>query len=589
MANDATRQGSKWLLKMTAGHRYSLILSSLLNLLGNLLGIAPYYITYRIIEIISTTSRSDLSLSQFVPLLATCALAVILKNICLAQSSILSHKSAYSILHGMRVRLASHISRLPLGYFNRKGAAQLKKVMCEDIEILELFMAHNIPEFFGAITSTLTLTLALFVVDWRMALASLALPTLGMAGQIIMFSTGKEEVREWYTAQENMNATMLQYIQGMPLIKAFNHTVDTFKQYSKAVEDCRQLEDQANKRWHPSLSFFYAAIPSAVLVIIPVGSYLYLNGELTIQALTFFLLLGPMLAAPLMILAMFWHHLEKIIEAQNRIRSVLKSSPLPEAQRSGHPSLPLNGEAVDFSYERGVSVLKNVHFSVETARFMALVGPSGAGKTTLARLIPRFWDVDSGAIRMGQEDIREIDTETLMKQMTFVFQNVQLFDDTIAANLRMGNPSATDEELVRAAKDARCHDFISALPQGYETRIGERGCFISGGEKQRLSIARAILKDAPIVVLDEATAFIDPENEVLIQEAINRLAKGKTLIVIAHRLSTITGADEIIVMKEGAVEDRGTHENLLDRCTLYHDLWEAHTATTGWTPQGGIA
>ena len=340
-----------------------------------------------------------------------------------------------------------------------------------------MFLAHNIPEFTGAAFSFLTLLAALFVADWRMALATLALPAVGVTVQVVMFFRGAASIREWSLAQERMNATMLQYIQGMPLIKAFNHTVRSFRQYRDSVENCRLLEDKANRKWYLALSVFNAALPNALVVILPVGAWLYMQGGLTLQSLTLFLLLGPALAGPVMILALFWHHLERIFEAQGRIRGVLDEQPLPETDAPERPGDDLSGEGVTFSYQPGMPVVRGVDFRVEPGGSMALVGPSGAGKTTLARLIPRFWDVEEGAIRMGETDIRAMGTDEVMRQTAFVFQNVQLFNDTVAGNLRMAKPEATDLELETVARAARCHEFIAALPHGYDTRIGENGLF----------------------------------------------------------------------------------------------------------------
>jgi ATP-binding cassette subfamily B protein len=279
----------------------------------------------------------------------------------------------------------------------------------------------------------------------------------------------------------------------------------------------------------------------------------------------------------------FGRLMEGNLEGQARIEAVLTARSLNEPDEPEIPGKSVFGERVEFGYDRGTRVLEGIDFSIPAGKFVALVGPSGAGKSTLARLIPRFWDVDTGSISIGKTDIKKMKIDDVMDQFGLVFQNVHLFNDTVLDNLRIGRPGASEAEIKEAARTAQCHDFIMNLPMGYDTVIGEKGARISGGEKQRLSIARALLKDAPILILDEATAFIDPENEALVQDAINKLIRNKTLIVIAHRISTITSADEILVLDKGRITERGTHEQLLSKSQLYKNMWETHISAHGWT------
>lgn len=375
---------------------------------------------------------------------------------------------------------------------------------------------------------------------------------------------------------------MIEYIQGMPIIKAFNHTVESFSKYSKNIEECISLEDRMCGQWYLPMSIFSVSLTANMLLILPVGATMYLSDVITLQKFIFFLLLGIGFGNPIETMLQFGRHMESNVERQARIEAVLTAKSLSEPDEPEIPGKGVFGERVEFGYNRETRVLKDIDFSIPAGKFVALVGPSGAGKSTLARLIPRFWDVAAGSISLGKTDIRKMKIDDVMDQFGLVFQNVHLFNDTVLANLKMGRPSASEAEIKKAAGTAQCHDFIMDLPMGYDTVIGEKGVKISGGEKQRLSIARALLKDAPILILDEATAFIDSENEALVQDAINKLIRNKTLIVIAHRISTITSADEILLLDKGRIAARGTHEQLLSKSELYKNMWEAHISAQDW-------
>jgi ATP-binding cassette subfamily B protein len=313
---------------------------------------------------------------------------------------------------------------------------------------------------------------------------------------------------------------------------------------------------------------------------------MYLSGVITLGKFVFFLLMGIGFGNPIWIIITFGRLMERNLVCQAHIETVLTAEDLSEAFEPEKPGRGVSGNSIEFGYDKEIKVIEGIDFSIPTGKFIALVGPSGAGKTTLARLIPRFWDVDAGSISLGETDIRNMKIDDLMDQFGLVFQNVYLFNDTVLANLKLGNPDASEAEIMDAAKKAKCHEFIMKLPGGYDTVIGEKGARISGGEKQRLSIARALLKDSPILILDEATAFIDPENEALIQDAINKLILNKTLIVIAHRISTIIAADEIWVLDKGRIAARGTHEQLLSTSKLYKNMWETHVSAQGWALEG---
>ncbi len=576
------RRGLSGLIGLAAPQKGKLILSGLLAIIGQGCGIVPFFIIYKIIAEIGSKPRSEIEQRFIYILVFVTFLAIVLKHACLGLSTALSHISAYNILYDLRIKIAEKLRALPLGYFNKKHTGQIKKVMSEDVELMEIFLAHNIPDFVGALVYTLLTATVLFVVDWRLALATIIVIPAGIVFQTLPMVRDREAVSKWFSAVENMNAAMIEYIQGMPIIKAFNHTVESFSKYSKNIEECISLEDRMCGRWYLPMSIFSVSITANMLILLPVGAVMYLSGAVTLGKFVFFLLLGIGFGNPIWTLIMFGRNMERNLECQARIEAVLTARHLSEPDAPEIPGKGVFGKSIDFGYTRKTKVIDSIDFAIPTGKFIALVGPSGAGKTTLARLIPRFWDIDAGSISLGETDIRKIKTDDLMDQFSLIFQNVYLFNDTALANLQMGSPDASEAEVIEAAKTARCHDFIMDLPMGYDTVIGEKGARISGGEKQRLSIARALLKDAPILILDEATAFIDPENEALIQDAINKLIRNKTLIVIAHRISTIISADEIWVMDKGQIVARGTHVQLLSTSKLYKNMWETHISAQGW-------
>ena len=570
------------LLRMASQQKGKLIFSGLLAIIGQGCGIVPFFIIYKIVAEIASKPRSEIEQRFIYILILVAFAAIVLKHVCLGLSTTLSHISAYNILYDLRIKIAEKLGTLPLGYFNKKNTGELKKVMSEDVEQMEIFLAHNIPEVVGALVFTLLTAVILFIVDWRLALATIIVIPAGFILQMMIMGRGKEVTNKWFSATKKMNAAMIEYIQGMPIIKAFNHTVESFSKYSNSIENCLHLENEWSKRWYLPMSIFSVSITANMLLLLPVGAAMYLSGVITLGKFVFFLLMGIGFGNPIWIIVQFGRLMERNLVCQAHIEAVLTAEDLSEALEPEKPGRGVSGNSIEFGYDKETKVIEGIDFSIPAGKFIALVGHSGAGKTTLARLIPRFWDVDAGSISLGETDIRNMKIDDLMDQFGLIFQNVYLFNDSVLANLRLGNPDASKAEIMDAAKKARCHEFIMKQPRGYDTVVGEKGARISGGEKQRLSIARALLKDSPILILDEASAFIDPENEALVQDAINKLIRNKTLIVIAHRISTIIAADEIWVLDKGRIAARGTHEQLLSTSKLYKNMWETHISAQGW-------
>lgn len=575
------------LLRMAGPHKGKMILACAFSLATQVLGIAPFFFLYLLVERLAEGAAEPLPASTVWSFICLAIACLIFRYIFSGVSSLLAHMSAYDILYDLRIAIAEKLPRLPLGFFNQNASGQIKKVMLEDVEQMEIFIGHNLPDLVGSFLYLILSVGLLFRVDWRLALASICLLPIGFLTQALTVSKNKDMRSRYFTANENTNTAMVQYIQGMPVIKAFSRTESSFKSYSASVSECAGYEAEMCRRWSLPMTIFSIALNANMLVLLPTGALFYLSGSISLSVLVLFLLMGLGLGSTLQQLMTLGSFLEHQMEGRKRIDWLLSQTVLREVE---HPVLPAdNGVSlneVSFAYGNN-EVLHDVSAQLRPGRFLALVGPSGAGKSTLARLIPRFWDVKEGSIAMGGADIRDMSMDDLMDRVSFVFQEVFLFNDSIEANLRIGKPDATREEIEAAAKAARCHDFIMNLPDGYGHVVGEKGAVISGGEKQRICIARALLKNAPVLVLDEATAFIDPENEAEIQKALNALVRNKTLIVVAHRLSTITAADEILVIDAGRVVARGTHEALLHSSELYKKMWEAHMSSRNWDLASG--
>jgi ATP-binding cassette subfamily B protein len=454
--------------------------------------------------------------------------------------------------------------------------------MVEDVERLEQFLAHNIPETISSIAIPFFVTIYMFFLDWRMALALLCTIPLAYVFFIVMMKGYKEKMNKYTKATEKMNGTIVEYIKGMEVIKAFNQTTKSFSKYSESLKNYKVYTMEWFKYCWPYMSAYLVVLSANSIVIIPVGVYFYFKGTLDLAVYILFMLISLEFAAPILKFTEFLDGIILICSAEQSINDVLNEEELYKGKETVVPdSYDIKFKDVKFSYDKK-DVLNGITLDAKQGETTALVGPSGSGKSTIAKLIARFWDVGSGVITIGNIDIKDIPIKKLMETISFVFQDVFLFNDTIMENIRMGKKDASDEEVIEAAKRAMCHDFILKTENGYNTIVGSDGSKLSGGERQRISIARAILRNAPIVILDEATAYTDPENEDKIQQSINSLAKDKTLIVIAHRLSTIVDSDKIIVINEGNIESQGTHSELLEKSSHYINMWKAHIDAMNW-------
>ena len=501
-----------------------------------------------------------------------------------------SHVAAFRILYGLRVRLSEHIGRLPLGYLNNTSTGAIKKTMDQNIEKIEGFIAHTIPDLVNVAATVAVMLAIFFSLDAWLTLVCLAVVVISLYLQFSNFM-GKR-AREFMGIYYDASASAVQYVRGMPVVKIFGQSVRSFRQFNAEIQAYKTFALKCCDTYQNGMVAFTVLLNSMVTFILPMGILLMQANPQSLSLAVvwlFFIIMGPGMASPVYKLTFLGGNTRDINEGVSRIDRILEKRPVLEPK---HPQVPATYDVefrhVSFSYENTeqgtrTEALRDVSFAAPQGEITALVGPSGSGKSTIANLIPRFWDVEQGEIRIGGVDIRQITTEKLMDMVSFVFQDTFLFHDTLYENIAVGSPTATRERVIAAAKAAQCHDFIERLPQGYETRIGDKGVYLSGGEAQRICVARAILKNAPILVLDEATAFADPENEYKMQMALQSLIKGKTVIVIAHRLSSVVSAGRIIVMKEGRMAQCGKHEVLSVTEGVYKNMWDAYTSAYHWT------
>lgn len=517
------------------------------------------------------------------------AAGIILRTVLCLQSSLRSHKIAFTILKNMRRVIADKMKRVPMGVMLETPSGAFKTLLVDNVGKLEDSVAHMIPEAPSQIAAPLSCIVLIFVLDWRMGLASLITVPLGIPFIMGMMHGYSEKMETYLRSGREMNAALVEYVGGIQVIKAFGRTGESYGKFSGAVG----FFHDSTLAWWRQCWFWMAAvkavIPSTMLGTLPIGAWLYMNNKITLPIFIACIIIPLGFIAPLMKLAFGSEQLTTIMANLKPIREFLA---IREQKRPEHPALLRDSsyvfESVSFSYNDSKEVLHNISFTTNPGTVTAIVGPSGSGKSTIAKLMAGFWDASSGIVRYGGQDIQNIPFKQLMGEISYVAQDNFLFDKSIWENIRMGDPSADAGEVEEAAKAANCHDFIMKLEQRYDTLAGDAGDRLSGGERQRITIARAMLKKSRVVILDEATAYADPESEALIQEAVGRLVKGKTLIVVAHRLSTIQNAGQILVVDRGEIIARGTQAELLAVCPLYQRMWEQHMGAADHSEERGV-
>ncbi|MCF7483177.1 ABC transporter ATP-binding protein/permease [Vibrio sp. J1-1] len=569
-----------WLMELFVNQRRKLLSSMVLAVFYSLLTVVPYLIMYQLVDgFINNTITGSYIVWQLV-LLA--AIALVMKMLLQLASGLLSHKAAFQLLFEIRQQIIDSVGRLSLGESNKQAAASMKKIISDDVDKIETFIAHHLPDMAAAIVSPLVASLLLLYIDWRLALIVLLPLPIALSLQMLMFKGFNVRVGEYHKVVANLHISVVDFVASIPVVKAFNMTVDSHQKYRNAVNEHHALVTNWLLDTKTSASLFKLSLDLGLLFLLPVGVWLYAQGDLTLSTLFIFMLLGVGLMEPLYNLIQFGGMFSEMLKGVEKIKSFCKTTPQSEGEKNQsilHTGISF--EHVTFRHDNAIkSTVDDVSFTAEQGKITAIVGPSGAGKTTVAQLIPRFFEYQSGEIILGDKPITSFPFDQLMSLVSFVFQDVYIFKQTIKENIRMGNDSLSDQDIVNAAKAACAHQFILSLPEGYETLI-EQGS-LSGGQAQRIAIARAVAKNSPILILDEATAYADARNEVRIQQAISSLMRGKTVLVIAHRLNTLTHVDKIIVMDNGKKVSEGTHSELLENCMLYRSMWSAHQESKAW-------
>lgn len=499
-----------------------------------------------------------------------------------------SHKAAFRVQANMRIDMMKHIMKLPLGYVEAEGTGKIRKIVTDSSSATENFLAHNLPDKAVSVATPIGLLVMMMVFDWRLGLISLipAVIAFVLMGTLMMGPKMAEDMKQYQNALETMSAEAVEYVRGIPVVKTFGQTVFTFKRFKAAIDEYEKWTLGYTKNMLlPMVAFTTAA--NGIFAALIIAAFKLTSHGVTndfILNLFFYVLITSALTVTLMKVAYAGESQMIVDDALNRMYEILETEPLSESKKNEKPqdsSITLDN--VIFAYENSdVNAIDGINLSVKAGEHIALVGPSGGGKTTLASLIARFWDVKRGAVKIGGADVRNIPSDELMNYVSYVFQDSKLLKMSIMDNIRMGRPDATDEEVMQALRDAQCMDIIEKFPDGVNTMIGSKGIYVSGGECQRLSIARAFLKNAPVLILDEATAFADPDNERLVQQAFEKLSKDKTVIMIAHRLSTVTNADCIYVLSDGKIAESGKHSELVAKNGIYSRMWNEYNKSVNW-------
>lgn len=572
----------KIVLEYASEQKAKIITAVIFSVISIISGLMPYYCVYKIIiEFIQDSAEW----SNILPWILYGAIAYIVKNVLFSVSTTLSHIGAFNIIEKLRMRVTECFLHAPLGSVQAHSIGEIKNIIVDKVEKIEPPLAHIIPEGCGHVVLPIVTFIALITIDWRIALASLVTIPFSF---LLMGTTLKLSGKNFAKYNESnvyMNSIIVEYVEGIQVIKAFGRSGTSYEKFSKAITEYRTFVVKWLLSTLTTMKLSFALFPSTLIGTLPVCLALANNGSITLAQAALGVMLSMSMVTSLGMIEVFVENIRETQYTIEELQTYLEMPLLPEPTELAHiADCKIELKNVGFSYTGDVEneVLHNINLTLPTGSFTALVGPSGGGKSTVAKLIARFWDVTQGSISIGGVDIKNMTLTQLSSVVSMVTQDNYLFRSSIKENIRMGNPNATDEEVYAAARAAQCEEFIAKLPNGYDTLVGESGSRLSGGEKQRVAIARMILKNAPIVILDEATAFTDPENEDKIQRSIAALTKGKTLLVIAHRLSTIKSADNIVVLKNGRIEAQGKQEELLENCALYKNMWNAHIGAKEW-------
>lgn len=567
-------------------HRYLTYASWILSAVSALVALLPFWYIFKIIKEVLDVAPNFSSADGLVHNGIMAMLFAILSFFIYILALMCSHLSAFRVATNMRIAVTEHIAKLPLGFVDSFRSGKLRKIVNDSTGATETFLAHQLPDKCGAIATPIGLLFLLFFFDWRLGILSLVPVVLSFL--IMSGMTGKrmeEKMRQYNNALANMLNEAVEYVRGIPVVKTFGQSVFSFKKFKGTIDEYEKWVVSYTKDLRTPM-MIYTAIINGVFAFLIAGAIWFSSSGVTnefLLNLIFYIIITPVISLTLTKIMYMSEDNLIVADAMERIDSVLGAEPMSESESPKHPrdsSVELKN--VRFAYNGDKEVIHGISMKIESGQTVALVGPSGGGKSTLAGLIARFFDVKDGSIKIGGADIRDIEKDELMNTVSFVFQNSKLIKASILDNVKMGKPDATRDEVMAALKTAQCMDIIEKFPQGVDTLIGTNGVYLSGGEQQRIAIARAVLKNAPILILDEATAFADPDNEAKVQKAFSELAKGKTVIMIAHRLSTVANADCIYVVNDGRIEESGQREELLKKDGIFAKMWNNYRASVEW-------
>lgn len=574
------------LLEYAGNHKYLTYASWVLSALSALIALVPYYYIWLVMKEVLETAP-DFSRAQnlthngwMAVLFAVIAVLVYIAGL------MCSHLGAFRIATNLRIRTMEHIVTLPLGFAESFGSGKLRKIVNESSAATETYLAHQLPDRAGAIATPCGLLVLLLAFDWRLGLLSLV-PVL-LSFLIMMSMTGaqmQQKMKEYQNALDDMSNEAVEYVRGIPVVKTFGQTIFSFKKFKGSIDRYKTWVIAYTKQLRMPMMLYTASVNGVFVFLIAGGLFFTQNNVTTefLLNLIFYIIITPIISITLTRIMFQSENAMIVNDALQRIDSILNLRPLEEPRHAQHPkdgSVEL--QHVRFSYDGENDVIKNISLTIPSGQTVAFVGPSGGGKTTLANLISRFFDPQSGTVKVGGVNVKDIPKTELMNTVSFVFQNSRLLKASILENVRMGKPDATRQEIMQALENAQCTDIIEKLPNGVDTVIGTKGVYLSGGEQQRIAIARVMLKNTPVIVLDEATAFADPDNEAKVQEAFSNLSKGKTVIMIAHRLSTVVGVDKIYVIKDGMIAESGTNRELLEQKGIFSRMWKNYQTSVQW-------
>lgn len=568
------RSTLNWVLEFAGERKTAYVLSVIFAIMSVLCQMMPFVIIADLIAGLLAGEKDFGAMQKKCGLMAVCWLG---KQLFHALSTTESHKATFHVLGTVRKRALERLSVMSLGDVDARGSGNLKNIIVERIDSIETTLAHILPEFTSNLLVTALMLIYIFILDWRMGFAAMITFPVGFIFYMGMMLDYRPNYERTLRATKNLNDTAVEYIGGIEVIKVFGKVRGSYEKFAAAAREGADSYIDWMKKCNIFFSLAMVIVPATLITVLPFGVYFVSKGTLGQADFILIIMLSMALFEPLLTCMSYSDDIHVLDSVMGQITDIIGAKELkrPKTDRAKPRDSSVCFEKVHFGYGEK-EVLHGINIFMKPGTVNALVGPSGSGKSTIAKLLASYWDVNSGSIEIGGVDIRDLSAETYHRLVAYVSQDSFLFDDTVMENIRMGNPSASDEQVMEAAKKSGCHDFIMELEHGYQTVSGNAGGHLSGGERQRISIARAMLKDAPVIILDEATAYTDPENEAIIQQSIAKLAAGKTLIVIAHRLSTISDADQIIVVRDGRIEDSGKHEELLERRGLYEQMWKAH-------------